>query len=89
MRKVFREPEVKRIELNLAENIASSAEEVFDSIAGAFKTRQYEANCQALIVYTSVSWPELLQSADAIWLQARDCAINPKQAARMLNIEFE
>lgn len=59
MRKVFVEPELKRIELNLTENIATSAEEVYSGTSGGFSVTQYVEGCTGNVKGTGFSLQEI------------------------------
>lgn len=54
--KKFVEPELRRIELKLSENIASSDEKDYEgsNVAGTFRTRQKYIGCSEVVIKTLV-----------------------------------
>ena len=61
MKKIFIEPELKRIELNLNENIASSHEEGYNDIHnGAFNVCHAEKGCLDHVHKTDISYDQII-----------------------------
>ena len=65
--KKFVEPELRRIELKLSENIASSGEKEYEgqNFMGSFRTRHMYENCSEVIWRTMV--PANYESITANW----------------------
>ena len=84
MKKEFMEPEMRRIELNLKERIATSLEETGD-IIGGFRTRvSGVANCVQFVSDTEISPSQLGPNTPAeVW----SCYVtgNPQDAINALN----
>ena len=84
MKKKFIEPEIKRIELNLNENIASS-DGYHHIFAGAFKVSHTEVGCLDNVEETWVPFYEL-GTTDRFEEVQKCFVVSKPEAARILNL---
>ena len=85
MKKKFIEPEIKRIELNLNENIASSDVQ-YTEYDGLFRISHNYDNCLERVQDTKVRYDEVTASS-ANWMAVIGCFIySMPDTARMLKL---
>ena len=86
MKKKFIEPEIKRIELNLNENIASSHEEGYNDVhMGAFNVCHTEKGCLEHVHKTDISYDQIFTTDR--FLEIQKCLVgSPLNAARILGL---
>lgn len=85
MKKKFIEPEIKRIELNLNENIASSEEPFYQEVGGMFKVTHGKQGCLENVQDTWLHFDNF-DATDEGWKLSKDngCFVrSPREAALM------
>ena len=87
MKKKFIEPEMKRIELKLNENIASS-DGVQQTVLGAFIVSHGQSGCLESVQGTDYGYPEFVLSEEG-WTMCRRCAlVSQEEAARRMGVSI-
>ena len=82
MKKIFVEPEVRKVELNFKERIASSD---FYSDVLYFKMKQGIPGCQKIFVESNIEYKRLTQEEYGVVLSA-GCVIDDAAASSYMNL---